>query len=389
MSSQKVLVVGGGPAGCATALTLLKNGIETEVYELGNKYREKACGDCLAADAQQALRSLNVFDKICLQSLVLPTLTFMNQATHFSLQSDLYSLQRSVFDQILRDEVITWGGKVYYGKRIQDISISPTGVVLEDSKGEKANGDCVVLATGASNSLAQKVGFQFTPHDIVAFRLYADNTPKIKSYTVWFDKSLSEGYGWLFPVPGGKLNIGLGFIEKYHAFHATISSLKDSFFKTLREKYNLTGLESMRTLGGLLRTGLRRSSAIKDRVLLVGELVNTTYALTGEGIGKALQSGIIAGEVIAKALPDYSASSLQAYDERIRKDFTSIYDGYNQAASFLSNSLSTSFSMFLFAHSNKLRSRLEAILQERADPRDCLSLSGIAKTLIFPATDYS
>jgi 2-polyprenyl-6-methoxyphenol hydroxylase-like FAD-dependent oxidoreductase len=59
---DKILVVGGGPAGCATAITLLKQGFNITLFESGGVNRDKICGDAFLPDAQNALKELGVFE---------------------------------------------------------------------------------------------------------------------------------------------------------------------------------------------------------------------------------------------------------------------------------------------------------------------------------------
>ena len=70
-----ILVVGGGPAGSAAAITLLNQGHNVALFEKRGINREKVCGDGLAPDAQFALKELDVFDVVEEQALRVPDMS--------------------------------------------------------------------------------------------------------------------------------------------------------------------------------------------------------------------------------------------------------------------------------------------------------------------------
>ena len=53
--------------------------------------------------------------------------------------------------------------------------------------------------------------------------------------------------------------------------------------------------------GAPLRSGLTGTSPSQEGLLICGEAIGTTYGLTGEGIGKAMESGLMAAESILRS----------------------------------------------------------------------------------------
>ena len=60
---------------------------------------------------------------------------------------------------------------------------------------------------------------------------------------------------------------------------------------------------------------------LDDGVLLIGDAAGLAYPASGEGIRPAVESGLMAAEVIAKAAGDYRRASLAGYEKRLRSRF--------------------------------------------------------------------
>ncbi|MEK9527158.1 MAG: FAD-dependent oxidoreductase, partial [Acidimicrobiaceae bacterium] len=60
MEKRDLLVIGGGPAGAATAIRAARAGVNVTVFEKGVRGRDKVCGDGLTPRAVAALHELEI-----------------------------------------------------------------------------------------------------------------------------------------------------------------------------------------------------------------------------------------------------------------------------------------------------------------------------------------
>src|SRR3989344_6145196 len=145
--NSKVLIVGGGPAGAACAITTARAGLETRVFERGEKYRDKVCGDALVKDAQNHLDYLGVLENIRNRSLEVNYSNFIfPNGRSFQLDLPMLILQRRSLDQIMRDAILDLGGVVNHQTEIKKIWVTESGVKLRDNNSEEYSGDILVLA---------------------------------------------------------------------------------------------------------------------------------------------------------------------------------------------------------------------------------------------------
>ena len=117
-------------------------------------------------------------------------------------------------------------------------------------------------------------------------------------------------------------------------------------------------------------------------LLVAGEAAGTTYSFSGEGIGKALESGIIAGEVLNLAFGSQCLNPEHEYENIISKRFRNIFDAYDTAQNWLEK---PSFCNWLARRAGKsayVMRLLAGIFSETVGPRALFSLQGVCRALI-------
>jgi flavin-dependent dehydrogenase len=170
----------------------------------------------------------------------------------------------------------------------------------------------VLLATGAVPQALLAAGMaQRQGPSGVALRGYVKNAAMVghidKLEVVWH-RALAPGYGWIFPCRDGVFNIGVGIADSHyrqrggalaHQAH-NLRSLFDDFqrcYAPAREL--LAGGALLGPLKGApLRCSLEGARYSKPGLLVTGEAAGSTYSFTGEGIGKALETGVLAAEAL-------------------------------------------------------------------------------------------
>jgi flavin-dependent dehydrogenase len=170
--------------------------------------------------------------------------------------------------------------------------------------------------------VAQKLGLSKNPpeHFIVATRQYYKGvkgmTDRIELHLI---KSLIPGYFWIFPLPDGEANVGLGMIVK--DMHDRKVNLKEATLREIRENplfkerfKDATPLEDVK--GCNLPVASYRRKSYGNGLLILGDAASLIDPLSGEGLGNAMISARIAAQVSIEALQhhDFGEGFLKKYD---------------------------------------------------------------------------
>jgi flavin-dependent dehydrogenase len=207
---------------------------------------------------------------------------------------------------------------------------------------------------------------------------------------VWH-RRMPGGYGWIFPAPDGVFNIGVGLLDSHGPpAHASggrtrkspnLRTMLDQFIAVdpCARRLMQEGTALGEVKGAPLRCDLAGTRPSAAGVLVIGEAVGATYALTGEGIGKALETGIAAAESLRAGRTDTAvqgayAAQLQALKPR--------FDMYRKAGGFNRHPMLVSLVIWRASHSARMISRLSDILNERRLPGSLLSWRGLRSMLL-------
>lgn len=323
-------MIGAGPAGVATAVTLARRGHHVIVFDKATFPRDKCCGDGLTALALRELERLgldpsqvpNWIDigeawlrsssgrEVCLPFP--PTGRFAAIAPRLDLDAALVHLARA-----------TPGITVIEGATCTDIEQLPDEVCVTVTRtdGEsRFTADWVVAADGMWSNVRKKLGL--TPRgylgDWHAFRQYARNVtgPARERLLVWFEDDLLPGYAWSFPLPGNRVNIGIGILRDGTRRVRDMGSLWKDFLDRphVREALGPDVVFEDRHTAWPIPARIDTAVPAVGRVLFVGDAVMACDIMTGEGIGQALLTGRLAGEAII----EHSGSTDHSGVERAR-----------------------------------------------------------------------
>ena len=235
--------------------------------------------------------------------------------------------RRSVFDRLLFDIVIQRPEvTVFSGTKVTGIKADPHQVTVYASGGRMFTGALVLGCDGTGSITGRNLAGNITDlsHCSGAVRAYYKNVKDIpeSTFELHFIKDILPGYFWIFPLPEGHCNVGLGLPSEMIA-KENINLIKRLAQITETEpgiKERFTGAE----LTGppevdLLPLGSRKVKVSGERFMLCGDAASLTDPATGEGIGHAVLSGRYAGWQALRCFEknDFSTGFMKGYDKEL------------------------------------------------------------------------
>ncbi|HEX2576865.1 MAG TPA: geranylgeranyl reductase family protein [Aquihabitans sp.] len=327
-----VVVVGAGPAGAAAAIRLAEAGQHVVVVDKAVFPRDKICGDGLTTGALRLLESLGLdpgavgswtpVDDVHVSS---PT----GHVATFPLPRDrgTYAVvaRRTDLDAALVDRTRAAGATVVEGAEVVAAADCGRHVALTMADGSTVTSSYVVAADGMWSPLRKLLGTAAPGYlgEWHAFRQYFRGTgPAARDLWVWFEPDLLPGYAWSFPLPGGGANVGFGI---QRGGKVATKEMKALWPDLLRRPHIAAVLgpdaePEGRHQAWPIPARVDDVVLAEGRVLWVGDAAAATDPMTGEGIGQALQTGVLAAAAIVGAGPDRPDEARRAYERDVGRE---------------------------------------------------------------------
>jgi geranylgeranyl reductase family protein len=353
-----VIVVGAGPGGSAAAYHMARHGLRVLMLEKTEFPREKVCGDGLTPRATRQLIRMGVDTSAKAGWLQNRGLRVIGGGVRLELDwpelasFPSYGLVRTRldFDDLLAKRAVEAGA-------VMHTRITVTGPVLDDdghaigvtaTRGPgkepvEFRAPLVVAADGVSGKLPLAMGLtkrDDRPIGVAVRRYYHSPVRADDDYLEsWLELrsaqdsgTLLPGYGWIFGLGDGRVNVGLGILNSSSAFGKTnYRAMLTDWLATTPPDWGLTDESNAdgQTLGAALPMGFNRVPHYTRGMMLVGDSGGMVNPMNGEGIAYAMESGELAAEVAVQALarpagPDRERA-LQAYPAELKIRFGGYY----------------------------------------------------------------
>jgi flavin-dependent dehydrogenase len=227
----------------------------------------------------------------------------------------------------------------------------------------------------------------------VALRGYVRNPAmggRITEMEVVWHRKLRPGYGWIFPCRDGVFNLGVGVAHS----HAKVRDGRHTMQEVnLRDMFNAfcTFYAPARALmqggtplgdlkGAPLRCSLEGARYTRPGLLATGEALGSTYAFTGEGIGKAMETGLLAAQaLLASDLDDEACRAKYEAELRALKPRFDLYEKANRVNEhpWLADLL-----VWRANRSARILRRMEGVLEETGNPGNLVTLRGLTRLFL-------
>jgi geranylgeranyl reductase family protein len=322
MQSYDVLIVGGGPAGSTLAYCLKNAGLKTGILDKQSFPRQKICAGWVTPEVMRVLNldledyaKNNILQKI--SGFKISQLGQKQVESSYPGEPVSYGIRRIEFDDYLLQRC---GAELILEQAFKKMEKNNDGWLVNGLYQAKL----VIGAGGHYCPVARAIGSKGVSELAVVaqeaeFEMNARQkencTIKEEIPELFFTPDLM-GYGWVFRK-GDYLNIGLGREDK-----SKLSGHVKTFCEYLTTEGKIPADITAKYNGHaylLYNHAVRKMVA--DNVLLIGDSAGLAYPQSGEGIRPAVESAMLAADVICDCAGDYSSKKLQAYNSAMEQRF--------------------------------------------------------------------
>jgi menaquinone-9 beta-reductase len=341
-----VIVVGGGPAGSTMAWSLARRGVRVAVIERAIFPREKVCGDFVEPAGLRLLEAMGVSEAVQASSpspitstriYFGPRLGFRGAVPYYQAEHGLaphgFVVPRHILDHHLLERAGAVSAKVYAGCAASGIRREDGWIhvnVRADEIDLSLRSRLIVGADGAESLVARSFNLESTDrsHISIAQRAYVEGVSgQDGEATVWFDEDIVPGYGWMFPMSGGRANVGIGILsETCHRHDHSVPKAFAAAIERLKIRHPGCGRIKLasKPIGGVVKMYGGAGANYFNGGVLIGDAGSFADPMTGEGITQGMESALIASSTLLRALElgRFDAAFLANFE----RDFRSYFD---------------------------------------------------------------
>ena len=344
-----VVIVGGGPSGSACAYWLAHAGWSVCLIEKKHFPREKTCGDGLTPRAVHQLSEMGLEGIVAanghkyngLRAFGFGASLEMNWPEHPIFPNYGYTITRFNLDGLVAENAAKYGAAVLNGVEALDLLepvpgeesglVGASGVVVKDKDtgaSTEIRGRYLVIGDGQNSRLGRELGVTRNRDWPMGMALRGYYTSD-RHDEPWIDSHLDirdtngevvPGYGWIFPLGDGRVNVGVGLLSTSGAWKGVnTTKIQEYFVAQVADAWGLSDETCLGPpTGGRLPMGLSIGPRVGVNTLTIGDASGMVNPFNGEGIAYGYESGRLAASVLGEALLANDPSALRLYDERLQ-----------------------------------------------------------------------
>jgi geranylgeranyl reductase family protein len=371
-SDADVIVVGAGPAGSTAATYLARAGLDVLLLEKSTFPRPKVCGDGFTPRGVKQLIDVGLDTRVEAGWLHNRGLRVLGGGVSLDLDwPNLASFPdygvvrpRQDFDELLVRHAEKSGARLREDTTVTAAVTDErngriTGVAGHTGRGKEKKpvsfrAPLTLACDGVSARVALSLGMakrDDRPIGVAVRRYYTSprtNDDYLESHLELWDRSqpgspkLLPGYGWIFGMGDGSVNVGLGILSTSRAFGSTdYRALLRSWLDGTPEEWGFREENADGGVGGAaLPMGFNRTPHYRPGLMLVGDAGGMVNPFNGEGIAYAMESASLAAEAAIQSLARSGAAAehaLRGYPAALRTALGSYYRIGNTFSKLIGN----------------------------------------------------
>ena len=326
MTDFDIIIIGGGPAGAATAIQAARGGASVAIFEKSSLGRDKVCGDGLTPRAIGALQDLEIdiigVHKITgLRMIAGKTRRELEWPSGGTFPSYGAVWTRKELDSHLLETASQSGAKIFYNSEALPM-FDGDQVIGVTCGPDRWTSKLVVAASGAPRKVARMLGTERKTDEPygIAIRTYVESPRHADEY---LEASLAmrdsngtpiPGYGWMFPTGKGTVNLGVGALSTMKGFRKlNLNTLCDIYRDSIADEWEVGPYLEKPRAWRLPMTSQKRHG---NGWVAVGDAAGLINPMNGEGIDYSLESGMLISDLFLENPQTASSRYDQIIGER-------------------------------------------------------------------------